>query len=412
MTQLSSTESRAEQVAAATNEQHKAPWVLRKYIPELDGLRAIAIILVVWHNVTAGEYTGGVVWRLVNLLSNTGWVGVQLFFVLSGFLITGILLDEKKSPRQLRNFYMRRVMRIFPLYYAVLGFAFLLLPALNLTPLWLHDDLRQQLWYWTFLINWSAPILGDGHAFGHFWSLAVEEQFYLLWPLCVLTCQRRTLLTLVMFFIVSALVIRSALVAYDLNFALAAAYKFTIARWDALAVGALLALLVRDATWSQLLPRYAPFVLAGTAAYIVIFALWNRNFAPVGPSLAAFNQTAAALFFGAVLFASIQVTSIQVTSIQITPTQADEYGSTRWQCFLLHPFMRLVGKYSYAIYVFHLPVNLWVTPWWSKVVVIRSAPLNATCLALVVFSLSYLAAVISWTLLEQPSLRLKRFFYH
>ncbi|MFT3929897.1 MAG: acyltransferase [Spongiibacteraceae bacterium] len=397
MTQVSSTESRSEQIIAATNERPKAPWVLRKYIPELDGLRAIAIILVVWHNVTAGEYIGGVVWKLVNLLSNTGWVGVQLFFVLSGFLITGILLDEKKSPHQLRNFYMRRVMRIFPLYYAVLGFAFVLLPLFHLTPLWLHDDLRQQLWYWTFLINWSAPILGDGHAFGHFWSLAVEEQFYLLWPLCVLTCQRRTLLKLGLFFIASALLIRSALIAYDLEFALAAAYKFTVARWDALAVGALLAVMVRDTEWSQLLLRYMRPAFVGAVAYIVIYAILNRNFAPVGPSFAALNQTVAALLFGVVLFASIQT---------------HEQGSTRWQGFLLHPFMRLVGKYSYAIYIFHLPVNLIVVPWWSRTMMIESAPLNATCLALLVFSLSYLAAMISWALLEQPCLRLKRFFYN
>ena len=385
----------SNQVCAAAGKQTAPSQLLRKYMPELDGLRAIAIISVVWHNVTAGHYSGNFFWRLVNLLSNAGWVGVQLFFVLSGFLITGILLDEKKSPGQLRNFYMRRALRIFPLYYAVLCFAFLLLPALSLAPPFLQDDLNHQFWYWTFLVNWSAPFLGDGQAFGHFWSLAVEEQFYLLWPLCVLVLSRRKLVMLGGFFVVSALLIRSALITYDLEFATAAAYKFTIVRWDALAVGALLALWIRDAAWSQLSMRYERLVLVAATVYIIIYAGLNHNFAPVGPSFAAFNQTAVALLFGAVLLASIR---------------RSENSATQWQRFLSHPLMRSVGKYSYAIYVFHQPVRYLVAPLWNKFFPPDASPFLVTAQALAIFLVAYGAAVISWICLEQPCLRLKRFF--
>ncbi len=376
-------------------EQIALPRMLRKYMPELDGLRAIAIILVVWHNVTAGRYTGDFFWRLVNLLSNAGWVGVQLFFVLSGFLITGILLDEEKSPGQLRNFYMRRVLRIFPLYYAVLCIAFVLVPALNIAPPWLQDDMRDQFWYWTFLVNWSAPLLGDGQALGHFWSLAVEEQFYLLWPLCVLVLSRRKLVVLGAFFVVSALLIRSALIAYDAEFAEAAAYKFTIARWDALAIGALLALWVRDDAWWRLWLRYSRFVGVAAAIYIVMYAGLNRNFAPVAPSLGAFNQTAVALLFGAVLLVSLHW---------------NENPATHWQRFLSHPIMRSIGKYSYAIYVFHLPIRYLVSPLWNKWLTPTVGPLQVSAQALTIFLIAYAAAVISWICLEQPCLRLKRFF--
>jgi peptidoglycan/LPS O-acetylase OafA/YrhL len=370
--------------------------ILSEYIPPLDGLRALAIISVIWHNVTAGHYTGGAISKIANMFANAGWIGVQLFFVLSGFLITGILLDEKKTKYQLRNFYMRRFLRIFPLYYAVLFVAFIILPIFNAMPSWLQTDRHYQIWFWTFLINWKEPFSTDGPALGHIWSLAVEEQFYLLWPLLVITLQRRALMVVCLFLMISALLVRGALISYDLTFALKAAYKLTVARWDALAVGASLALLVRNKAVYGKVVTYAPFILGATSIYILIYMALSRNFAAVAPGLGALNQTAAALLFGTLLFNAIRVDA--------------NYYSSRWQHFLAYAPLRSVGKYSYAIYVFHLPIIYVLTEHWKHYFGEKQTSLEITGFAVLVFVASYASAYCSWYLLESPCLKLKHYF--
>jgi peptidoglycan/LPS O-acetylase OafA/YrhL len=187
---------------------------VRTHIPALDGLRGLAIIAVVWHNSALTGSGAGMseLAKFISLFANMGWVGVQLFFVLSGFLITGILLDEKGAPRQLHNFYMRRVLRIFPLYYAVLLVAFIVLPALGDRPAWSVANKSNEIWYWLYLVNWDIPIEGGGGGLSHFWSLAVEEQFYLLWPLAVIALSRSALSRLCLVLIVSAPLARAALI--------------------------------------------------------------------------------------------------------------------------------------------------------------------------------------------------------
>src|SRR5689334_23882729 len=91
------------------------------------------------------------------MLAHTGWIGVQLFFVLSGFLITGNLLDSQGSPNYYQSFFARRVLRIFPLYYGVLIVRFLLLPHFVELPQTMTDSAHNQIWLWTFLVNWTEP---------------------------------------------------------------------------------------------------------------------------------------------------------------------------------------------------------------------------------------------------------------
>src|SRR5438128_1258045 len=108
---------------------------LRRHLPALDGLRGVAIALVLLHNFNLDGPVGGAAGRALNAALEVGWVGVQLFFVLSGFLITGILLDTRDAPNARGAFYVRRILRIFPLYYAVLAVRFLVLPhVLTLPP--------------------------------------------------------------------------------------------------------------------------------------------------------------------------------------------------------------------------------------------------------------------------------------
>ncbi len=152
-------------------------------LPALDGIRGLAIIWVVLHNTTdllppALHGASHVLAFLVHL----GWIGVGLFFALSGFLITGSLLDTQRASNYFHVFYARRALRILPLYYTVLILLLIIAPALHNGPTLLRATLPEQLSLWLFIVNWthSAP-----YGFGHFWSLAVEEQFYIFWPFIV-----------------------------------------------------------------------------------------------------------------------------------------------------------------------------------------------------------------------------------
>src|SRR5262245_16358318 len=154
----------------------------RSHYPGLDGLRGIAILLVIlYHN-----------FGFIPFL-NYGWLGVDLFFVLSGFLITEILLKTRTTTNYFKNFYTRRVLRIFPLYYLCLILVIVIFPLIKNFPYDLSFYRENQVWFWFYLQNWmlifkqwndSAILLN------HFWSLAVEEQFYIVWPLLVLLIRK------------------------------------------------------------------------------------------------------------------------------------------------------------------------------------------------------------------------------
>jgi len=165
---------------------------MSRHIPELDGLRGLAILYVFFHNVGThglGETESFVV-KIYSLIADIGWIGVQLFFVLSGFLITGILLEKQCSKDVYKNFYVRRVLRIFPVYYVSLIILFVLPEAANWDVPWAEKSSDYQIWYWLYAINWIQP-LTTGLEIGHLWSLAIEEQFYLIWPLLVAGLTRR-----------------------------------------------------------------------------------------------------------------------------------------------------------------------------------------------------------------------------
>ncbi|MFN7134293.1 MAG: acyltransferase family protein, partial [Myxococcales bacterium] len=154
-----------------------------RHLPELDGLRGLAVLAVLAYHLVGQLPATTLAGKIAALPVNAGWMGVDLFFVLSGFLITRILLfarDESKAP--LLNFWRNRALRIFPLYFAVLGLA----GALGVPVSW-H--------YWTYTANWwqaSQPAELTS-ALSHLWSLCVEEQFYLVWPLVVLYAPRPTI---------------------------------------------------------------------------------------------------------------------------------------------------------------------------------------------------------------------------
>lgn len=203
-----------------------------------------------------------------------GWCGVDLFFVLSGFLITGILIDTKETAHAFRNFYARRILRIFPLYYLTLAVYFHVLPAAARLLSGFHRFQRtEELWYWLYVCNWS-PSIGTAHALlTHLWSLSIEEQFYLFWPLLVFTLSRRSVGRLCAAVIVLTPCLR---LGYLLTVVGGGSllYRITLFRIDTLAFGALCALLVRDPGRLRLAMQARPILLAaagiGLAASIAI----------------------------------------------------------------------------------------------------------------------------------------------
>ena len=323
-------------------------------------------------------------WGRVQRLLYTGWVGVDLFFVLSGFLITGILLDAKGGPHYFRNFYARRVLRIFPLYYGVLVVAILTLTVL--TP---HAPmLRLQGWLWAYATNIKIAASGwvfiaGRLQFHHLWTLAVEEQFYLVWPAVVLLLSRRSLLWVcaVVFVLSPALRIVLCLKGHSI-----AAYVSTPCQLDALTVGVALAILVRSQAGRRLLDKLlVPAALLCLVPLAFMFRyggldhnLMNRYTVSLGSTLLA------ATFCWAIWSA---VSGGRVRFLDFAP-------------------LTWIGGISYGIYVLH-PFCLEVAP---RNLFARSPMLSLIAFDVIGLGLSIGAATLSWHLFEKHFLRLKRAF--
>ena len=369
-----------------------------KHVPALDGVRGLAILVVLLYH---GVLYGGVrpvtaVDQAFRQLFSCGWAGVDLFFVLSGFLITGILLDSRDSPDSYRAFYARRVLRIFPLYFVFLAAFIWLLPLVREMEPAFATFRQEQAWYWTYLINWRIAAEGwpEYNALAHFWSLAVEEQFYLVWPFVVLSLRRSTLTWICVACIVGALALRIWLVFNGLTLG---AYVLTPARLDALAMGGLLSIWVREPATHARLTRFAPPVLLVCLAAIVTVFVVQRSLWPVGP-----------------LVHTAGLSVVALASASLVATLLFRPGAKTLSGFFRSPALRFLGKYSYGIYVLHHPVIIIVgrsrlggAEWeW-----IGGTQLLGQIAAMSIgIGLSIVLAVISWHVLEEPFLRLKRRF--
>jgi peptidoglycan/LPS O-acetylase OafA/YrhL len=363
------------------------------HVPALDGLRGCAILAVLLlHFTSALGSPAGTPARVVKQVFGVGWVGVDLFFVLSGFLITGILADARDTPHRYRTFYVRRALRILPLYY---GFVLLLfvVPALVGARAYTTSP-ADQLPYWLYLQNFR-PLTNQALNFaGHLWSLAIEEQFYLAWPLVVFTLSRRNVLRVCVACLVGALAYRIQGVLAGAN--LHTVYFLTPGRIDGLALGGAVALLMRAGGLPGL-RRIAPAVLAGSAAVLAGAALHPSGFDPGGAYMVAAGYSALAFFFGALL----------VLALDAGPARLPRLLSSR--------VLRFFGRYSYGLYVVHVPLitlarlagvspDRFAGTRWELPGLLGYMALMATA--------SILVALASWHLYEKHFLRLKsRFTY-
>jgi peptidoglycan/LPS O-acetylase OafA/YrhL len=363
------------------------------HIAALDGVRGLAILMVMAVHFIGDQTAVIGLERVMTKLGNYGVWGVDLFFVLSGFLITGILSDSKAKPRFFKNFYVRRTLRIFPIYYAVLVILFLVLPFVPpLYPAGLAESTRHQQWVWLYGTNiylaikdsWALPYIS------HFWSLAVEEHFYLVWPLIVFWCSRTTLLRVCIAAILIALALRIGLACAGAGEV--TQYVLSPCRLDALCAGSYLAVAARPAGTGALVRASRPVLYVSGAVVVALSAVHVATTSLDALTL-PLRTTVIAFFFAALLIRSI---SVDRTSL---------LGR-----FFTNRMMRFFGKYSYGLYLFHgiigyAMVDLRTQAWMSET--LGSHLLAMVAYVLVGAAASVIVAVLSYELFEKHFLLLK-----
>lgn len=366
------------------------------HLPALDGLRGIAILLVLAHNFATVPLPPTLMGRMVEEALDIGWIGVQLFFVLSGFLITRILLQTQGASNYYSSFFGRRVLRIFPLYYGALFVAFVVFPLFGpVSPVLAHDQ-AHQIWLWLYLSNWAHLLNFDSHVFPHFWSLAIEEQFYLFWPLLLHRRDARQVLRLCLTIAVISLVVRATMLWQG---ALPeSVYTYTVCRMDALALGAAVAAWLEMPGVAERIfakrQRLAWSALALFAVGLVATHGYPRTL-PLGQTLG--YSWLACVFAMLVLAAA---------------TGGESGPAPPWIRALMSAPLRSLGKYSYGMYVFHKPLHDWIgRPLLTHFGLLKQpSHLVALCYVVVAALATLLVAMLSYHVFERHALALKRWF--
>jgi peptidoglycan/LPS O-acetylase OafA/YrhL len=344
------------------------------HIPALDGLRGIAVLLVLWiHFWQLFPSVPGAL-EPVRRTATFGLLGVDLFFVLSGFLITRILLRAKGTPGYFSNFYARRALRIFPLYFGTLAVGYLLIPQLLGKA---GTPFAQQAWYWFYAQNIAITFGYRMAGPTHFWSLAVEEQFYLVWPLLVAALLPSRLLRVALVIIALAVVCRVALLWAGLG-----VFYFTLARMDEIAAGGVLAMLEHRG----LLHRHRRLIRLGAIASTV--ALLAIPLPAVGdhmPWVQVVKFSVAACCFACIIALCATARPGGAVERLLAGRSLRFTGRISYGMYVVHPFIFT------GVHVLHLPGGMAGTFVGS-------------------FGLTYLIAYGSFMLYERPFLALKRYF--
>ena len=383
-----------------------APAEPERRVPALDGVRGVAILMVMTFHTSVIGFVDrpGRAWvdSAWLRLAMFGWSGVDLFFVLSGLLITGVLLDAKAASVGDRrayfgSFFARRALRVFPLYYAVVAFSLLVLPHVPNAKAAAFGSIRgDEVWYWTLLSNWS---IGLRHAFRHgildvTWSLAIEEQFYLAWPVVVLLAGRRTLAWVCGGLVAVSLATRTVLVLHGASNITVLA--LTPCRMDGLAAGSMLALLARR-----------PGGLPGARRTLA----WVGG--TVGVALAAFVVVRGPDWTFSTVGQTVGFTAVAVTYAAGVGIAAAAPPASRFGRAFDWPPLRHLGRLSYGIYLFHSPLRGVIRdrvygP--AQFLTLGGSQLPGQLLFYALsMPLAVAAAWVSWHTYEGQFLRLKRF---
>lgn len=363
-----------------------------RHLPALDGLRGLAILGVLGFHLFPGNVPGRLL-GLVGELRVLGVAGVDLFFVLSGFLITGILWDSLGERRYFRTFYARRALRIFPLYYGVLATVFLLTPWLGLAWHGMQWVLLVYLQNTDVAGRFYDLVPGAGISLDHFWTLAVEEQFYLVWPVVVFAVRdRRRLMGVCLVMAAVALLLR-----FGMSLEGAEAHlieRWTVCRMDTLLAGAWVALALRGERPERVLGA-SKLVFWGASGMLV--AVGVAALLGVGRVGEAACLT--------LRYSLVALASAGLLAWCLRP-------ETAVARVLAGRGLRWFGRYSYGFYVLHfvaLGLLLRVFKGWIGMVT-PSKGAGVIGAGGMVFAASVGAAWVSYRLYERPFLKLKRYF--
>ena len=396
---------------------------------ELDGMRGVAMLWVLIYHAWFLPADG---WaqRIAYIAPNMGLVGLEMFFGMSGFLITGILLKHRDSPEYFSGFYGRRLIRILPLYFSYLFFVYYVIPNVDVLKAMLHhfDDPAHyregELYHWLFLSNYwyfkreafEASLLNST------WSLAVEEQFYVVWPCIVLFFSRRALLFFCACVLAMSNVVRWHMILSPVDFSSVSIYIFTFGRLDSIAIGCALSILAFEPNGRAILLK-ARWVLLGIGLAIYIPAVaWTTVFFPLKPDgtqgYERFLADEAFLGFG-LLGVAIWSSGLIAHLVAADPAS--------WFCRAMRShFLRFIAKYSYGMYLFHIPaihlvalfMNQHFVLWRNRVFGIPLPTPDRPFVRFVfqieslvaVTGLTLFLAVVSWFVLEVHFLKLKKSF--
>jgi len=374
------------------------------YYVALDGLRAVAVIMVFFQHYGAGKA----------FLFGWGWTGVDIFFVLSGFLITGILYDSQHKPHRYRDFYIRRTLRIFPLYYAVWAAILILAPVAQWQWSW-----RWALWP-PYLGNYARffflHVPGDPYRFdrltfgplvsgwfgwpmhlyiGHFWSLCVEEQFYLIWPFVIYRIRRRETLIKICIAVIVLMPLLRWLLSATLSPSLLHMeffYRSLPTRLDALLIGGLIALWLRGPEQALVRKLRRPLLTISASLSVLLYFLSIKLLRlPLEGSasnwIGILGFTLIDLFAGALILECIHPGSVLSRILSFRP-------------------LRALGIISYGFYVYHDLLHDFYAWFAIRYFVQHAYPATL----LIAFFSTLLIATLSYHLLEKPLLQLKARF--
>jgi len=361
-------------------------------MPTVDGLRGIAILLVLWYHAPflfrqLPEFSAqqspwgmlGLFWRM----SLGGWIGVDLFFVISGFLITLILIRVKEEAGSLLAFWGRRALRILPLAVLYLVALFVLVRLGD--PLKLLPRFDAWPWYAFYLGNIHIAIYGwQPLAVMILWSLAIEEQFYLVWPFLVRTCNvRQVLWWSIGIIVISPLIRALTLSAADYP----ATYVFTFCRLDSLAAGAVVAVLYSSRGWREQIMALCRRLTTPALAVILITLL-----VPFSPSMPQTRPW---------LFSVFGYSSLAVSFAILLAASLGTQGPIK--VLLTSRILTFLGKRCYGLYLWHVLAS------WLAIVALQQWRIGFYAHVLIWLATLLLMASGSWLLFEEPVLRLKRF---
>ena len=346
------------------------------YYKNLDGVRAIAALMVVFFHFfheMSNELSPTL--SIIKKIASIGQTGVTLFFVLSGFLITRILINTKDTEGYFKNFYVRRTLRIFPLYYFFLVIYFFVSPLfLTINEFHFNDE----FYYFTYLQGFARTFGWDVSGPNHFWSLAVEEHFYLFWPFVIFYVAKKNLGKIILAIIILAILVRVILLNNNYS-----VFLFTFTRIDSLAIGAILALLELKKLLTLKHIKY--FIGLFVGLVVVTLLIWIL-LAGEGSN---YIQNLRYLLLSLVYFSMLG-------SLLCIPK---EHGVNR---LLETRFFQYTGKISYGLYVYHPLVFMFCVQYLHTDYLILNLIIGTL--------ITYVVAGLSYKYFESQFLRLKKYF--